>query len=228
MMKFNASFHEPHNDHSKTLIGRQISGAGRKFKTTMFRSLLARPMILKFTYAVLTAAQMLGWITYARGGESSAPAAPSAIPPQTNSLPAVRRALREFDRFLDHHPLLETRLRLNSRLIANKDCLEKNPELTDFLQANPDVAVGLRIYPRYFINRALLQQANAPLSFRELAPLRDLFQEQPKLEQALLENPELIRDPAFLASQGSLRECLARHPALARVFLPQAAPLAPK
>ena len=180
-------------------------------------------MILKFTFAVLTAAQMLGWITYARASDPAVSAAPPATPPPPNSLTIVRRALREFDRFLDHHPLLETRLRINSHLVTNKDFLDKNPELAGFFRANPDVADGLKIYPLYFINRALLQQASAPLSFRELAPLRDLLQQQPKLEQALIENPELIRDQEFVDSHLSLHECLVRHPALARVFSPASA-----
>ncbi len=176
-------------------------------------------MMLKFTYAALTAAQMLGWITYARASESAVPNTPPAAPPPTNSLPAVRRALREFDRFLDHHPLLESRIRLHPHLVTGKSCLDKNPELADFLRTNPEVDAGLQIYPRYFINRALLQQARAPLSFRELAPLKDVFQTQPELEQVLLKNPELIHDQAFLDSHELLRECLAHHPPLARVFL---------
>jgi len=180
-------------------------------------------MILKFSYAVLTTAQMLGWITYARASDAAAPVSPPA-PPQSNSLPAIRRALREFDRFLDHHPLLEARLRLQAGLVTTPACLEKNPELADFLRANPDVTLGLQTYPRYFINRALMQQASTPLSFRELSPLRELFQSQPETEHALLENPELIHAPAFLDSHPSLRECLVRHPALARVFLPQVPP----
>jgi hypothetical protein len=39
------------------------------------------------------------------------------------------------------------------------------------------------------------------------------------LEQELTENPELIRDPAFVATHAALRDFLGQHPALARVFL---------
>jgi hypothetical protein len=96
--------------------------------------------------------------------------------------------------------------------------------LSDFLRANPNVAEGLKTYPRYFLNRALMRQASAPVSFRELAPFKDLFPEQPKLEQELAENPELIRDPAFLESHAALRDFLVQHPVLARVFLPPSVP----
>ena len=182
----------------------------------MLESILYRPTIAKLAMAAMMAAQMLGWITLAQAGEP----APVPPPPWPNSLPAVRRALREFDRFLDHHPSLEERLRLDATLAATKAFLESNPELSDFLRANPNVEEGLKIYPRYFLNRALLRQASAPLSFRELASFKDLFQEQPSLEQELKENPESIRDRVFLRSHPALRDFLTEHPELGRVFLP--------
>jgi hypothetical protein len=179
-------------------------------------------MIAKLTLAVSLAVHMLGGITFAQTGETAPAPAPTPLLPE--SRPAVGRALREFDRFLDHHPLLEDRLRLDLQLAANKAFLEQNPELSDFLRANPNVAEGLKTYPRYFLNRALMRQASAPVSFRELAPFKDLFPEQPKLEQELAENPELIRDPAFLESHAALRDFLVQHPVLARVFLPPSVP----
>jgi hypothetical protein len=169
------------------------------------------------------AAQVLGWITYARAGEP-APSAASPSSPPPNSLPAAQRALREFDRFLDHHPLMEDRLRLDAQLTANPDFLKKNPELRDFLRANPNVTEGLKAYPRYFLNRALLRQASAPLPFSEFAPIRDLFQQQPNLEQELKANPESIRDPAFLESHPALRDVLVQHEPLGRAFLPPRLP----
>jgi hypothetical protein len=134
----------------------------------------------------------------------------------------VRGALREFDRFLDHHPVLEERLRLAPQLTQDPAFLEKNPELRDILAANPRIPEGLAHYPRYYINRALLRQANGPLAFREFAPFRDLFLQQPGLERQLTANPELVRDPTFQASHPLLRDCLLAHPALGRAFLPPA------
>lgn len=188
----------------------------------MLTSLLYRPATAKLTMALFMTAQMLGWITFARGSDPAAPAAPVPTAPPPNSLPVVRRALREFDRFLDHHPLLEERLRLAPQLADDKTFLEKTPELRDFLFANPAVAEGLKIYPRYFLNRALLRQASSPLSFQALAPFKELFQEHPRLEQALNEKPEVIRDPEFLNSHVVLRDFVAQRPALAQAFLPSA------
>lgn len=173
---------------------------------------------------VLLAAQMLGGAVYTRADEPAGSTAPSTTPPPATSPPEVRRALREFDRFLDHHPLLEDQLRLNPPLSVNKQFLESNPELRNFLGANPKIAEGLTIYPRYYLNRALLRQASAPVSFRELGALKDLFQQQPKLEQELTVNPEAIRNPAFLEAHPALRDFLVQHPALARVFLPPPVP----
>jgi hypothetical protein len=186
----------------------------------MLHFLLARPTTARLAMAVCMAAQVLGWITYAQAGEPVQPAAPQPSPPPPNALPAVRLALREFDRFLDHHPLLEDQLRLDGRLIANQAFLAKTPELRDFLRANPNVGDGLKVYPRYFLNRALLRQASTPLSFVELAPFKDLFQQEPKLERELTRNPQLVRDPAFHESHPELREFFVRNPPLARVFLP--------
>jgi hypothetical protein len=181
----------------------------------MLYSFLSRPVIAKLMTVVLVGAQMLGWITLARADEPlSAPP-----PPPPKSLYAVRRALREFDRFLDHHPLLENQLRLDPELVTNQAFLTKTPELREFLSANPKVGEGLNAYPQYFLYRGLLRQASAPVSFRELAPFKDLFQQDPKLKQELIENPELIRDPVYRGSHVALRDCLLQHPALARVFL---------
>jgi hypothetical protein len=187
-------------------------------------SILFRLPIMKLTVALLTAAQMLGWISYAQASESPGSTAPPPPPPPPDSRSAMREALREFDRFLDHHPVLEDQLRLDPQLIASRAFAEKNPGLRDFLRANPNASEGVKLYPRYFLYRALLRQASAPVPFKELAPFRELFQQQPKLEQELTENPELIRDPAFLESHPALRDCLIQHPALARVFLPPSIP----
>jgi hypothetical protein len=183
----------------------------------MLHAILSRPSIMKLSLAFLFAAQMLGWISYACAVE---PAGTTAPPPSPENRPALRAALREFDRFLDHHPVVEERLRPDPQLATNQNFLQKNADLRDFMSANPNVADGLKLYPRYYFNRALLRQASEPVSFRELAPFRDLFLQQPKLEQALTEDPELIRDPAFLASNPALRDCLVQHAVLARAFLP--------
>jgi hypothetical protein len=177
-------------------------------------AILSRPMIARLAAALL-AAQMLGFVTPARAGDTAEPPAP---PP--GSRREMRRALREFDRFLDHHPLLEDQLRLNPPLTASPSFLNKNPELRDFLLANPNVVEGMNAYPRYYLNRGLLRQANAPLSFKELAPFKDLFQQHPEIQQELTANPELIRDPSFLESHAALHDFLVGHTALAQVFLP--------
>jgi hypothetical protein len=182
----------------------------------MFSSLLGRIHLVKLTTIVVMAAQLLGWVTLAQASD-----APPPVVPPPDELTTVRRALREFDRFLDHHPLLEDDLRLNPALIRDSNYLKKNPELRTFAGANPDVLSGLKIFPRFFLFRAVLREANAPLRYADIAQLKDVLDQQPALERALNQNPELIRDPAFLQAHAPLREFFTQHAALGQVFLPR-------
>ena len=186
----------------------------------MLHFILSRPTTAKLTMAVVMATPIVSSTACAQTDANPARPVPAPAPPPPSALPVVQRALREFDRFLDHHPVLEDQLRLDAGLVASSAFLEKSPELRDFLKANVNVAEGLKVYPRYFLNRALLRQASAPLTFKELAPFKDLFQREPGLERELIENPELIRDPAFLQSHAALHALFVEQPALARVFLP--------
>jgi hypothetical protein len=141
-------------------------------------------------------------------------------PPTADEVVEQRRALREFDRFLDHHPLLEDEMRLKPALRCDPHYLEANPELRSFLAHTPNLTAGLLTYPRYFLYRALLRVARAPLTHAEIARLSELFDRAPEIEHALTLRPAAIREPAFLATQPALREFLQQHPPLDRAFLP--------
>lgn len=169
--------------------------------------------------AALRVAMALGGACVALpAAQADDPAAASPSAHQEHS--EARLALRELDRFLDHHPLIEADLRLNPALVGDANYLRSNPDLRDFLRGNSGVQSGLQIYPRYFLFRALLRQASAPLRFADIAPLKELLDRQPEIEARLVANPGLIRDAAFLAAHSALQEFLRRNPALERVFLP--------
>ena len=176
----------------------------------MFPFLLTRPRLAKVFMTVIMAAQLLGWLALARASE----------PPPPVALSTVRSALREFDRFLDHYPLLEDELRLNPALTGDSAYLKKCPELRDFLSANPDVVQGLKHYPRYFLFRALLREASVPLRYSEIAKLREVLDEEPAVERALAKTPEAIRDATFLQEHARLRSFFEQHSTLAQAFLP--------
>jgi len=167
---------------------------------------------------LLASACLLGAIPIARGAHNAGVETSPAPSLSDNSRTLVRRALREFDRFLDHHPLMEEQLRQSPQLTADATFLDKSPELEEFFAANPKVVEGLAVYPRYFLNRALMRQASAPVTFADLAPFKELFQQQPALQVELNRNPELVRDPAFQQSHPALINFFGQHPALARVF----------
>jgi len=173
---------------------------------------------LHFARAVVIAAlaaQLFPGSSLAGASEPPRPAEPSE-----RELTQARRALREFDRFLDHHPLLEDELRINSALVGEESYLRANCELRDFLAANPEARVGLRLYPRYFLYRALLRQARVPLRFADVAQLKMVLDQQPDVERALSANPELIGSETFLKDHAALRDFLRQSPVLEQVFLP--------
>lgn len=185
----------------------------------MWSFFLNRPPFARLALLVIAVAQFFGCVALAQTGTNPPPAAP---------LLAVRRAMREFDRFLDHHPLLEDELRLRPALVDDVAYLGRSPELGDFLAANPGVRAGLKLHPRYFLYRALQRQAETPLRFSEIAQLKEVLDAQPALERALNRDAHLIRNPAFLEAHAPLRDFLTDHPELGRVFLPRAEVLAGK
>jgi hypothetical protein len=176
----------------------------------MFPFHLTRSKLAELAAAVLIAVPVPGGIAVAQASE----------PPPWQAPTPIRRALREFDRFLDHHPLLEGELRLNPALTGDRSYLKKHYELRDFLASNLGVIWGLKHHPRYFLYRALLRQASSPLRYSEIAELGEVLDEQPELERALVQNPAAIRDQAFLQEHALLRDFLLRHPALGFEFLP--------
>jgi hypothetical protein len=145
--------------------------------------------------------------------------ADGAVPDET--LQHAHRLLRELDRFLDHHPLLENDLRLDTSLSADRHFLCENPDLRNFLTINPDIVRALEMEPLHLLHRALIREANAPLKYSEVAQLDPLFSANPVIERDLIEKPERIRDRDYLNLHPLLGDFLSQHPLLSRVFQPE-------
>jgi len=175
----------------------------------MLSTHLFRP---RFVALSILVAQLAVGIALADAGDT---------PPQQVAPPPVRRAMWDFDRFLDHHPLLEDDLRLAPALVEDKEFLEKNPEFRDFLSANPAVLQGLKRFPRYFLFRALLRQASVPVRHFGIGKLKEVLDKDPSLEKALVQTPDLIRDRAFLEKHTALLDLIRQNPALRQAFLPE-------
>jgi hypothetical protein len=157
--------------------------------------------------------------TPASAGETANPAPPPAAGDETSH---ARQALRELDRFLDHHPLLEDDLRLVPARLTDAEYLQAHPELREFLAANPGVVPALASEPRHILHHALMQQASEPLRWSEIMQLDPVLDAAAPLEHELARRPELIHDDAFQRANARLREVLTTHPALGRAFLPPA------
>jgi hypothetical protein len=179
----------------------------------MISFLLARMPTAKITAFLITLAQCFGWLSLSRAADVARPMPPSP------ELVMIRHALREFDRFLDHHPLIEDDLRLNPRLVNEENFLSRNSELKAFVQGNPAIRTALTTYPHYFLYRALMREASAPLRYADIAQLKDLLDREPALETTLAQHPAAIRDPSFLEAHADLKHFLEQHPSLENVFL---------
>ena len=162
-----------------------------------------------------------GFVSRIEAGDESLPGPP---PPAaiTDQRRAAFQVLRELDRFLDHHPLIESDLRMDSSLLESAAYLERHPALRQFLAANPEVSPILKTEPRHLLHRALLREANVPLKWSEVAQLDTFFDQYPAIEQQLVRDPALIRASQFLVARPRLREFLEQSAALARGFLPAA------
>jgi hypothetical protein len=179
-----------------------------------FRRNFAQPAFLALCFAQ-------GFLPLIEAGDQPRPdpPPPAAIPDQQR---ATYELLRELDRFCDHHPLTENDLRVRPFLLENAAYLGKNPALRQFVAANPDVGTALKSAPRHFLHRALRREANAPLTWSEVAQLDAFLNQYPAIEQQLVGNPALIRSHQFLEARPRLREFLEQNAVLARGFLPAA------
>ena len=178
-----------------------------------------RPSFARIGLLALGFAQ--GFIAQAKASDAT----PSS-PPPTAAITDQRRAafqlLRELDRFLDHHPLIENDLRPDPALLESAAYLEIHPALRQFLETNPEVSAALKSEPRHLLHRALRREANVPLKWSEVVQLDAFLNRSPAVERQLTSDPALIRAPGFLATRPQLREFLAQNTALARGFLPAA------
>jgi hypothetical protein len=138
-----------------------------------------------------------------------------------------RFALRELDRFLDHHPLIEDDLRRNPQRVLSNRYLSDNPELGQLLATNPEITPAVAAQQRYYLHRALSLQAALPLHRPEIAQLDSYLDHDAAVEHALNDHPALIHDDHFLQAHPSLRDFLAGHPVLGRAFLSAPAVVAP-
>jgi hypothetical protein len=165
---------------------------------------------LRIALLAIAASLATGCISFA-AAETAAPDEP---------LHKAHRLLRELDRFLDHHPLLENDLRLDPRRAIDPVYLSKDPDLQSFLADNPDVIQALQMEPRHFLHRALIREANAPLRYSDIAQLDPFFEAQPAIEREIVANPSRIRDRDYLGLHPPLRDFLTQHSLLCRVFQP--------
>ena len=156
--------------------------------------------------------------------EASDQPSPNSPPPAaiTDQRRAAFQLLRELDLFLDHHPLIESDLRLDSCLLESAAYRAKHPALNQFLATNPDIGSVLKTEPRHLLHRALRREANVPLKWSEVAQFDAFLNQYPAIEQQLVRNPALILSPDFLAIRPRLREFLELNAALAHGFLPAA------
>lgn len=139
-----------------------------------------------------------------------------------------RRALAEFDQFLNHHPWIAHKLWQKPSRANSKDFQEDNPELKYWLENHPWARNQLRIDARGFMERERDFERNGGryASYREYGPwnseatqaqmaqFSQFLDDNPGLARQLARNPSQVDDPGYVRHHKELREFLESHPAV--------------
>lgn len=174
-------------------------------------------------------AQILSLLIMAAVLALAALQAPAAMAAQRNyNQEPPRRALAEFDQFLNHHPWIARKLWQKPSRANSKDFQGDNPELKYWLENHPWAGNQLRIDARGFMDRerdferndgryASYDQYgpwNSEATQAQMAQFSQFLDDNPGLARQLAHNPAQLNDPDYIHHHKELRDFLRSHPAV--------------
>jgi hypothetical protein len=140
----------------------------------------------------------------------------------------IRRDLRNFHEFLEHHPRVAEQLRDDPSLANDRRWVSRHDDLEDFLRNNPRIREQLRENPRRFMSweRKHLNSRydygrygygwRGDVSRWDLRRFDQFLDSHPRIAERLSRNPDLINNRQFVEDHYELREFLRRNPDIRR------------
>ncbi len=128
--------------------------------------------------------------------------------------------LRSFDTYLDSHSETAQLLYQDPDLVNDRRFLHDHAALHDWLDDHSDAAEAIRANPRQFMWRERASQRRNPQSLdpEDLSSFERYLDAHSEVADALYKDPNLINDPRFVRSQGSLDDWLRNHPDAAQAI----------
>jgi hypothetical protein len=132
-------------------------------------------------------------------------------------------SVAEFDQFLSNHSWIAKKLKEKPSLANDKDFLNDNSPLPDFLNAHPYVQSALREDPVGFMQRVrdfeiYGSNYNNEAMRAQLAEFEQFLANHRWIAKKLREKPSLANDQDFLHDNPELRDYLSARPALQQEF----------
>jgi hypothetical protein len=127
--------------------------------------------------------------------------------------------LRSFDGFLRNHPWIAQKLREQPSRVNDKDFVNDNNELKEWLRDYPAAAQAFRADPRGFMERERsFQSSGGGSDFGNAASFDAFLQEHRWIADKLWEQPSRVNDEDFVNGNPELKQWLREHPAAAHAF----------
>jgi hypothetical protein len=135
------------------------------------------------------------------------------VPPTTQD-EITEREVRNFDGYLDQHPEVAQQLKQNPNLINDPNYLSQHKELQQFLNTHPNAAAAIKQNPQKFMTDEK-RFNNREAEIKRTAGFDNYLDQHPQQEKDLMQNPNLINDPKYMAEHPELQQYLQSHPHLA-------------
>jgi hypothetical protein len=141
--------------------------------------------------------------------------ASSAVGAQQQADKGSAWQLKIFDEFLDQHPNIAQDINKNPNVVNDQNYLSKQPELKQFLDQHPDLKDRLQDNPGAFMRQDRAADKNEPgATDYQLKTFDEFLERHPNIRQDANKNPNVLKDPDYIARHPDLKQFLDQHPDL--------------